>query len=119
MQIVAVVSDLIFESKVSGTAAAVGVRVRVVRSTAAALAAISAGDAAALIVDLTVAAGDPLALIRDASGAAPGLPILAFFPHVQAELGRAARAAGARTVVRSKFTENLADILRELARPPG
>ncbi len=113
----AVVSDLIFESKITGTAAAVGAVVTAVRTGADALAAVRSGRARALLVDLTLTSEDPVAIIRAARECSANFPVVAFFPHVHAELGRAARAAGAtQTLVRSQFSEQLPDLLRQLSR---
>ncbi len=115
--IVAVVSDLIFESKISATAGVVGAAVRVVRSLAAAE-ALEPG-AAALIIDMNLPAGDPLAYVRGLRERRPRLPVVAFVSHVQTELIRATRAAGVTNVLaKSAFTTQLADLLRELSRAP-
>lgn len=111
--IVAVVSDLIFESKISATATIVGAAVRVVRSLAAAE-ALEPG-AAALIIDMNLPAGDPLAYVRGVRERRPRLPVVAFVSHVQTELIHATRAAGVTKVLpKSAFTAQLANLLCEL-----
>jgi CheY-like chemotaxis protein len=118
MPIVAVVSDLIFDAKVAGMARATGINVQVVRTTAAALERLDSADG--LIVDLHLdpPAGDPLALIRAARASRPELRIVAFVSHVQFEHAEAGRRAGADEVLpRSRFSKQLADVLRRLASP--
>jgi hypothetical protein len=59
-------------------------------------------DAGAVIVDLTLDAAERTELVRDASR--PGLPVLAFYSHVEADVRERARAAGfALTVPRSRM----------------
>jgi CheY-like chemotaxis protein len=117
--IVALVSDLIFQSKITGVAAHLGIRVQIVRSSPAALAAVS--GAAGMLVDLSANEAETIDLITHVRQGNPFLPIVGFFPHVEADLARRARAAGAtRVLPRSQFTENLAEILLEMAsRRPG
>ncbi len=114
----AFVSDLIFASKITGVAGHVGVPVRVVRDAldpAASKLAEVTGIASGAIIDLSLTRADPLALIGELKALRPGLPIVAFVPHVQAELARAATAAGAdRVLSRSKFVEQLGQILQQL-----
>lgn len=112
--VVALVADLIYASKISGTARAAGVPAECRRSwesTAACL-----GNAAALIVDLQLG-DDALAAIREARAQQPALHILAFGAHVEKELLAAASAAGATAAMpRSKFSARLADILVHLSQ---
>ncbi|MBK9118720.1 MAG: hypothetical protein IPM18_03835 [Phycisphaerales bacterium] len=115
MAIVALVSDLFFESKLAATAAAVGKTLCTVRDCAAAEARLANADG--LLVDLH-AAGDPEALIRRARALRADLPIVAFLSHVEVELAAAARAAGAGQVLpRSTFTQRLPQILAGFAAP--
>lgn len=119
--VVALVEDLFFGSKISGTGAALGVPVVTVRSHAALLDELV--HAAAVIIDLMAAGSNPAALITAVKQRGPQLPVLAFLPHVEAELARAARHAGAdRVLTRSQFTDRLPGLLREIyalgADPP-
>ncbi len=58
------------------------------------------------IIDLNASALHPLALI--ASAKAAGIEVLAFVPHVQADLKQQALEAGAdRVVARSNFAQHL------------
>ncbi|MFO0839922.1 MAG: hypothetical protein U1D55_15530 [Phycisphaerae bacterium] len=112
--IIAIVEDLFFASKIDATAHALGVTVRMARRQDELCDATHATVGA--IVDLTLTSTDPIALISSLRQAHATLPIVGFVPHVQAETARAARAAGASTVLpRSKFAETLPQILRALA----
>ena len=109
--IIALVSDLIFDSRITGAAARVGAEVRVVRTPDALRAALP--EASLVIVDLSAAGDDPPGLIRELKTAAPQTPIVAFLAHVEVELRKAAQAAGADQVLpRSAFVERLGQILR-------
>lgn len=114
MAIVALVSDLIFGSKISATAAALNIETAVVRSGAEVR--LRWATARALIVDLAHPSGEGLKLIQEAKADHPGLVIIGFLPHVEAELAAAARVAGAdRVFPRSKFTRDLPGILEEMS----
>ena len=104
--------DLIFTSKVTGTASALGHKVMVVGNVAAA-SAMMARSPKVVFVDL--ASGD---LVASASLAqyrelAPTSPFVAFGSHVDVESLAAAKAAGCDPVMpRSRFTVELADLIR-------
>lgn len=112
--ILALVADLIFESKIRGAAMAAHVPVRIVRTAEDVLDQLD--DAAALVVDLNANVADASALVADARARAPHITILAYFSHVQTELKRSAVAAGADQVLpRSVFNERLVELLGELS----
>jgi CheY-like chemotaxis protein len=118
--VIAVVDDLFFASKIRGTAEQVGTRVRFVRSIADALAKARDEAPALIIADLNASCCDALELARALKGddSLAGVPLLGFFSHIQTELQQAAIAAGYdRVMPRSAFTKNLADIL--LGEPLG
>lgn len=105
-----VVSDLIFATKIRGTAAALGVEVAIVRDRAAMLAHLD--DAAILILDLNLDGDDAVELIRLARARQPAPTIVAYCAHVDKGLAAAAEEAGADTVMpRSKFVAALPEIL--------
>ncbi len=111
--IIALVSDLIFESKIAATAKQAGVAVLIERRPEAVLDSLS--EARGLIVDMSVSTGSALQLVRDAKAARPQLPVLAFLAHVEVELAKQTREAGADEVLpRSEFTARLAEILETL-----
>lgn len=112
MAIVALVSDLVFDSKIRAAAAAAGVALKMARTPADVLAALP--EAKGVILDLgALRAGDPVPLIETIRQQCPELPVVAFLSHVEVELAAAARSAGATEVLpRSAFVQRLPDILR-------
>lgn len=109
--VVALVDDLFFQSKLLETAKQVGVELRAC-STADTLAAeISSAAPRLIVVDLN-AQGNPLEAVRRVQSSSRKIPLIAFLSHVQTDLAESARAAGCRDVMpRSKFTRDLATIL--------
>jgi DNA-binding NarL/FixJ family response regulator len=109
--VVALVDDLFFQSKMMETAKQVGVELRAC-STAEALAAEIADGAPKLVVIDLNASGNPIEALRRVQACGRGIPLIAYLSHVQTELAESARAAGCRDVMpRSKFTRDLATIL--------
>ncbi|MDX2199680.1 MAG: response regulator [Phycisphaerae bacterium] len=109
---VAIVSDLIFASRITGVANHLGMLVDVVRTEAALLARLPGAKLA--MVDLNIDGVDGVALLQQIKNVAPQCRVVAFLSHVQVDLAKAARAAGADDVLpRSKFVERLPDLLRE------
>lgn len=109
--VVALVDDVFFQSKLLETARHAGVQCRAEATAAAFLAEAIQPDVALLVVDLNARGGaiDTLEQLRRAGNQRP---VIAFFSHVQTELAERARAAGcAQVLPRSKFTQNLAAIL--------
>ena len=106
--VLAVVSDLLIEVRIEAAAQLQGVAVK----------AVSAEDAADHIGDsrheLVIA---DLAVVRDLDGLATaareaGVTVVAFYPHVDAELRKAAKRAGIEHVYpRSRFLRELPKIL--------
>ena len=106
--------DLIFTSKVTGTARELGHRVLVAGNTALASAMIAQWRPCVVFVDL--AAGDLVsvpALMAFKAQAGPATPFVAFGSHVDTEALAAARAAGCDPVLpRSRFTAELPELIR-------
>lgn len=112
--VVALVADLIFQSKIAGVADHLRIPTRFLRSTDELRDAALHGVTGVLL-DLTIDTDETMRLIELLRRAHPALPIIGFFPHVEADLARRARAAGADPVLpRSRFVEKLAEILRGL-----
>ena len=105
--------DLIFTTKVVGTAQALGLKVIPVGNAALISTMIARWRPVAVFVDL--AAGDlvtPSALIGY-QAECPGTPFIAFGSHVDADVLQAAREAGCAEVMpRSRFSAELPDLLR-------
>ncbi len=113
-RILALVSDLIFQSKISGTAAHPGVPVRCVRTTEHCRKEIR--EATSLLVDLTISDGKLMDFLAEVTRDYPHIGVIAFFPHVDAEIARAARAAGvAKVMTRGQFSEQLPQLMASAA----
>jgi DNA-binding NarL/FixJ family response regulator len=106
--------DLIFTSKVTGTARELGHRVLVAGNSALALAMIGQWGPKVVFVDL--AAGEVVgipALIAYRKAAPAGTPFVAFGSHVDTAALDAARDAGCDPVMpRSKFSAELPALVR-------
>lgn len=110
-QVLALVDDLFFQSKISETAKHAGVSVFFCSTPGALLGAIAEAKPNLLVVDLN-AKSRPVEALGRIQAAADPVPVIAFLSHVQTELAQQARAAGCRTVMaRSQFTRDLATIL--------
>jgi len=106
------VSDLMFQPRISAAVRALGLEPRIADTAAAAGEAIAAG-AALVVVDLQdrrVQAAEVIAAAK-----AAGARVLAFGRHTDAGALRAAREAGADTVVpRSQLVEELPQLIERL-----
>jgi hypothetical protein len=106
--------DLIFTSKVTGTANALGHRVIVAGNVALVSAILAKWSPVVVFVDL--AGGDlvaPASLIKFREIAPPGTPFLAFGSHVDTQALADARDAGCDPVMpRSRFTNELPSLIR-------
>ncbi|HVS69637.1 MAG TPA: response regulator [Phycisphaerae bacterium] len=121
MPAIALVTDLIFSTKITGTAKALSVALVVVRSLEALQSRLDEGGPSPLvIIDLNAASVDPIAAIGLAKSHPSGPGVVAYLSHVQTELAAAARSAGADQVLpRSAFVAQLAALLQQAAAPPN
>lgn len=104
----AIVSDLIFSSRIAGTASAAGGACRTVRRREDLDAALAQGPPQLVLVDMLIEDLDPAAAIAAVRAAGPSTRIIAFFPHQQRDLAAQAQAAGAdETWPRSRFVQEL------------
>ncbi len=111
--VLALVDDLFFVSKLNETARQVGVALQVVNTGDALVAAAAANAPRLVIVDLNARQG-ALAAVEKIGASGNAQPMIAFLSHVQVDLAERARAAGCRQVMpRSKFTAELAQILSQ------
>jgi CheY-like chemotaxis protein len=117
--VIALIDDLFFLGKVHETAKQTGVTLETAGTREQLLKAAAASPAALILVDLNARQGalDAVERLCASNGASngPGNPrrVIAFLSHVQVDLAERARAAGCADVMpRSKFTQNLAEILR-------
>ena len=123
---IVLIDDLFFQAKLLETAKQTGTTVETVATGEQLLKAAAANPAALIIVDLNarqgaleaieqLCNGRGLRLQPDGISNAPDNPrrVIAFLSHVQTDLAERARAAGCQDVMpRSKFTQDLAAILR-------
>lgn len=111
--ILAVVSDLMFQSRLREQALALGYEFLAADTPAELRAGLDRSPALA-VIDLHVMGLDWRAAV-DAAKAA-GVPVLAFGRHTEAQLLRSARDAGCdRVVPRSQLVEELPALIAELA----
>ena len=112
--VLAVVDDLFFASKIRGTAEEVGVTVRFARNPDAMLQAARRDQPELIIFDLNSERISPAEMSKQlkADEQLRSIPLLGFFSHVQTELQRQAEEAGIDQVLpRSIFTKYLNEIL--------
>lgn len=109
--VVVLVDDLFFQSKIVETARHTNVDLKLCGTPDAFIAEIARSTPALAIVDLN-AHSNPLAAIERLKAAGNQVPVIGYLSHVQTELAERAKAAGCREVMpRSKFSMNLAAIL--------
>lgn len=112
-QVVALVDDLFFQSKLVETAKHLGVELRTCTTPDAMLAEIEKNPPRLIVVDLN-ARNNPLDAVERASASAGQIPLLGFLSHVQVDLAQKARTAGCHDVMpRSKFTRDMATIFAQ------
>lgn len=108
-RVLAVIPDLFFATKVSATARVSGVELELVPPSRAA-ARLAQAPPSLAILDLH--AKDAVALVGALKAAAPRVPLVGFFSHVETTLSDAALAAGADAALpRSQFAVKLAALL--------
>ena len=113
-RVIAAVSDMLFASKIRGTAEQLNVTVYFARTEAGLFDAAKADVPSLIILDLHDTRLDPFALAARLKGDEQlrAVPLVGFFSHVETELQRKALAAGVEHVLpRSAFTSRLAEIL--------
>jgi CheY-like chemotaxis protein len=112
--------DLIFTSKVKGTAEALGYRILVTSDQSAALSLIEEWQPRVVFIDLTAGeAAAPDALMNYQNLAGRDTWFIAFGPHVDTDILNAARDAGCQVVMpRSKFSAELPEVLRQYFNRP-
>ncbi|HEX3560191.1 MAG TPA: hypothetical protein VHU19_13380 [Pyrinomonadaceae bacterium] len=113
-RVIAAVSDMLFASKIRGTAEHLNVTVEFARSADALFDAAKTEAPSLIILDLHATSLDSFALAArlKADEQLRGVPVVAFFSHVQTELQRRAEEAGIEHILpRSAFTRRLPEIL--------
>ena len=115
MTVLAYITDLFFEAKVSQTAQAVGAKLKVVASIYKFLPEL-ADKPSLVLIDLNAEGISPTSLIAQIRHKQPDLPIIGYARHGQTDLMERSEAAGATQVLtRSAFSDNLEKILSENA----
>jgi CheY-like chemotaxis protein len=110
---IVLIDDLFFQAKLVETAKLTGVTLETAATADQLLKAAKANPEALVIVDLNARQGALDAVEQLCKGPDNPRRVIAFLSHVQTELAERARAAGCQDVMpRSKFTQNLAAILR-------
>ncbi len=113
-RVIAAVSDMLFASKIRGTAEQLNVSVEFARTEDGLFDTAKTDVPSLIILDLQDTRLDPFALAArlKADEQLRAVPVVAFFSHVETELQRRAQEAGVEHVLpRSIFTRRLADIL--------
>ena len=106
-----VTSDLIFSTKITGTAQALGFQMRVVGTPSGAIERIPVEQPRCIFLDLGLASLTP-DQIRQIVSVAAGIPILAYGSHVDTARLDAARDAGCTEVMpRSRLSGELPQLL--------
>ena len=108
--ILAIVDDLLFQSKIEAAAAQRGAPLTI--TTGANAMPRSGPPLRRVLIDLNLSHGDALAMIRNVRAAHPGVSIVGYCSHVQRQLQQQARVAGCTTVLaRSAFVQQLPEPL--------
>ncbi len=112
MQVLAVIDDLLFRTKVEAAATQAGAILHVETSSAAVWHHLTQTDCALVLIDLNLASDDPIALIQQIRQAAPHVRMIGYCSHIQADLKRRALDAGCLIVMpRSQFVQQLPALL--------
>ena len=119
-QLVALMDDILFLSRIREAARGSGVVVKSVRDKAELLAA-AREDTRLVVVDadsVRVPWADALAALR-AEPSLGEIPVVAFVSHVRPDLALTARQSGAlRVLARSAFVQELPELVASLQEPP-
>jgi CheY-like chemotaxis protein len=113
-RVIAAVNDMLFASKIRGTAEHLNVTVDFARTEDSLFDSAKTDVPALILLDLHDARLDPFALAArlKADEQLRAVPLVGFFSHVETELQRRAQEAGVDHVLpRSVFTRRLAEIL--------
>jgi len=114
-RVLAAVGDLLFASKIRGTAEQLNVTAEFARSADALFDSAKTEVPSLIILDLHSEQLDPFALIErlKADEQLSAVPVVGFFSHVETEILRRAKEAGIdHALPRSAFTQRLPGILK-------
>ena len=117
-------ADLLWSTRIRSTAQTLGIEVRPIRSVEMLAARLADSEVRGVVVDLD-GGETALTLIRhlrrpEATDAERAVKVVAWGPHVEVEKLRAAKEAGADSVMaRGAFSRRLVAVLRELEDGAG
>ncbi len=112
---VAIISDMIFATRITGTAEKVGADCIIIRDQSGLQETLKSGKPRIVIVDMNCDGISPEEAIRTVKSHCPNSRVVAFFSHVQTELMEQAKAAGADDVwPRSVFVQRLPQLLEDV-----
>ncbi len=115
-QVLALVSDLIFRSKISGTAAAVGVEITTISSAKSLGGVLDDDELRRVILDLEAVGAELESVVETIRSRRPELNIIGYCSHVDGALIEAATRAGVHEVLpRSAFSTRLPELLEQTA----
>ena len=115
-KVLALVSDLIFRSKISGTAGAVGVEITTISSADALGGALDDDELQRVILDLEAVRTELGSLVETIRTRRGELNIIGYCSHVDGALIEAAIRAGVDEVLpRSAFSARLPELLQQTA----
>ncbi len=113
-QIIAVMDDLFFSSKIREAAKPLGLNIEFIKNTDGLIEKLESQKLSLLIFDLNSKTYDPTEFIKylKSSPTLKDIPVLGYLSHVQTELKEEADKAGCDLVLpRSKFSKDLREIL--------
>jgi DNA-binding NtrC family response regulator len=117
--VLAIISDLLFRSKIDDAARQSGVPLRVAKSAEQLDRHLAKGIPVVVLVDLEMSESAALlARLRATSGAAT-VPVIGFAGHTNVDVIRAARADGVQVMARSAFVDQLPTLMSRLATAHG
>ena len=110
----AIVTDMIFATRIRGTAEKVGADCRIIINPSDLQDALESEHPETVLVDMNCEGIAPEEAIRTVKSHCPSARVVAFYSHVQTELMEQARAAGADDVwPRSAFVQRLPQLLED------
>lgn len=117
-KILAVVEDLFFLAKIQQTARQLGITLESTTPDAV-QSQVASQQPRAILLDLNHRSGKAVAALQALKNepATRDIPVVAFLSHVQTDLAQTARSAGCdRVMARSAFSQQLPQLLQELAK---
>ncbi len=113
--VLAIISDLLFRSKIDDAARQAGVPLRVAKSVEQLDRHLAKAIPVVVLVDLEMSESSGLlARLRATSGAAT-VPVIGFAGHTNVDVIRTARADGVQVMARSAFVDQLPTLMSRLA----